>query len=257
MPRIKLLAFGLVAAMVAGPLKPLQASPAAPDPVTKLEARFRIYKLDDRIRGQRERVAKAESAHTLSARQGKDCMATLDGVAEKMKAEAAANGSRRTMTKEQYDAYNAALDANAEAISEEKQFFYYYGTFYDVGQGYAYAYDPYADAAAPSPKVAPDSETHPRIFELKERIRSQRQRIGQGLKDGLLSPDQAKTGAGVLDGLDAKMRADYKAGGSASMTRTQYNAYNTALDANAAVLHEQKHPYYYYAPERAAYRYWF
>ncbi len=222
----------------------------------KKEAHRRIVKLKDRIGNQRERIDQGLEANTLTADQAQASRDVLDKVVKQMKDERAANGSKKVMKKEQYDAYNTLLDANSNGINEEKQYFYYYGPYVDYGADYSYYYDPYTVEGAPTPSMTALEETHPRIFELKERIQGQRERIDKELTANTLTEDQAKGCRDVLASVENQIKMDYKANGSMKMTKEQYLAYNATLDVNSSIIHEGKQYYYYYGPYYDQYQYW-
>jgi hypothetical protein len=168
-----------------------------------------------------------------------------------MKAEHKANGAMKTMKKEQYEAYNSSLDANSTSINEEKQYFYYYGPYADYGPYYNYYYDAYPGVGAPVTDVTVLEKSHPRIFELNARIKSQRDRINQGVDENTLTKDQASTCREVLNSVEKQMKADYATNGSKksmTLTKDQYTAFNTSLDANSNFIHEEKQYFYYYGP---------
>jgi hypothetical protein len=219
-------------------------------------AHLRIVKLKDRILSQREQIRKDLKANSLTTDQAQACREVLNKVEDQMKTEHKANGSKKTMSKDQYAAYNSSLDANSAAINEEKQYYYYYGPYADYGPYYNYYYDAYPAAGAPTPSVTAMGEEHPRIFELKQRIQSQRERIDQGLTANSLTGDEAKGCRDVLASVENQMKTDYKANGSKTMTREQYAGYNATLDTNSAVIHEEKQYFYYYGPYYDQYRYW-
>jgi len=229
---------------------------SGPSIVGKAVAHYRIFRLKDRIKNQRERIDQGLTHNTLTTGEAQADRVVLDSVMGKMKTEAAANGSKMVMSKEQYAAYNTALDANSATIKEEKQYFYYYGPYSDSGTDYSYYHDTYAVPAAPAPSASEMKSMNPKIFELKDRIRSQRARITQGLKDGTLTATEAQAGRDVLTSVDKQMTADYKNAGSKNMTKEQYSLYNTTLDENSTVLHEERSYYYYYTPYYDRYSYW-
>jgi hypothetical protein len=218
----------------------------SPHAALKKAAHQRIVKLIDRIENQRQRIDQDLAANTLTLDQAQSCRAVLDTVVSQMKAEQKANGAKKTMSKDQYTAYNASLDANSKTINEEKQYFYYYGPYADSGPYYDYQYNNYPVDGAPDLTVTPADTKYPRIFELKERIANQSERITEGLNDNTLTADQAAACRDVLTTLQNQMKSDYQADGSRNMTREQYDAYNTSLDANSVFLREEKQPYYYY-----------
>jgi regulator of replication initiation timing len=227
------------------------AGTVAKQAAVKKVARSRIIKLNDRIKNQRERIDQGLTENTLTMAQAKACRDVLSSVDDKMKAEHKANGTKKTMKKEQYDAYNSSLDANSQCINEDKQYFYYYGPYADYGPYYNYYYDAYPGSGAPVTDVSALEKAHPRIFELNARIKSQQDRIDQGVKENTLTQDQATSCREVLNTVEKQMKSDYKANGSKKsmiLTKDQYTAFNTSLDANSAFIHEQKQYFYYYGP---------
>jgi hypothetical protein len=101
-----------------------------------------------------------------------------------------------------------------------------------------------AQTAAP---MAAHKVARARIFELKDRIKSQRERIVMGLQDGSLTPAQAQSCRDVLDVVAMQIHDEAKANGARkTMRHEKYEAYNTSLDVNSAFIHEQKQNYYYY-----------
>jgi hypothetical protein len=91
----------------------------------------RIFALKDRIKSQRARIAQGLTDSTISRQHAQDCTNVLDGVETDLKAQSSANGPYYHMRREVYDAYNSRLDVNSAFISEKKQSYYYYGTYYD------------------------------------------------------------------------------------------------------------------------------
>jgi hypothetical protein len=219
-------------------------------------AHLRIVKLKDRIQNQRVRIALGLKNNTLTADQAASCGTVLTTIQDQMKKEREANGSKKTMSQDQYAAYNTSLDANSSLIKEEKQYFYYYGPYADNGPTYDYYYDEYPVSGSPTPSVSALEKSTPMIFELKQRIADQRTRIDSGLADNQLTPDQASACRVVLKSVESQMKADYKANNSKKMTRDQYTAYNASLDANSSFIHEEKQYYYYYDPYYDQYSYW-
>jgi hypothetical protein len=256
----RLFASALVISGAAGLFFPgaARASDGTPHPgvIAKAESHYRIFMLKDRIKNQRERIDKGLAENTLTADEAKGDRDVIDDVAGRIKAEAKANGAKKTMSKDQYEAYNASLDANSAKIREERQFYYYYGPFADVGPDYSYYYDPFAGPSAAAPSKSAMEMKHPRILELKDRIKNQRARIDRGLNDGSLTGDDAKASRMVLDKLEARINAERKANGTKIMTKERYDSYNTDLDVNSAVLHEEKGNFYYYGPYYDRYSYW-
>ncbi|HXL72388.1 MAG TPA: hypothetical protein VN963_02075 [bacterium] len=213
---------------------------------TKEMGYVRIVTLDDRIKNQRLRIAKGLTSGTLTADQAAACGAILDSMDNQMKAEYAANGPRKIMTRDNYDAYNTTLDANSSVIHEQKQYFYYYGPYADQGPDYDYYYDAYAAAGAPTPSVSDLAKANPRMFELKDRLAGQRARIQGDLDAKTLTEDQAKNCNGVLDSVEDQIKTDFTANGSHKLTRDQYAGLNAMLDANSTLIQESRQYYYYY-----------
>jgi hypothetical protein len=248
------LVIALLAVGGMGFVSALEAQPVAgsnSDPVKK-EARQRIVEMKDRIRNQRVRIHQDLEARRLTAGQARDCREVLDHVENRMKAGHEAKGPLEAMGKEQYDADNLSLDSNSAVIREEKQYFYYYGPY--AGDGPNYDDDPVEGAAGPS--VGTMEERHPRIVELKDRIRSQRERIDQGLTADRLTGTEAKECREILNSVAGQMKRDYRANGSMNLTSEQYDGYNTVLDVNSTVIHEERQYFYYYGRHYGQNRYW-
>jgi hypothetical protein len=95
-------------------------------------------------------------------------------------------------------------------------------------------------AQAATPGLSAKEEAHPRIYEVKDRIKKQQKRIDQGLKAKTLTDDQAKACREVLKSVKTQMKADYKTNGSKKLNEDQTAELNKLLDANSAALHEEK-----------------
>jgi len=93
---------------------------------------------------------------------------------------------------------------------------------------------------APTPSVSAKEAAHPRIHEVVTRIKNQRSRIDDGLKDKTLTEDQAKACLDVLKSAMTQMKADYKTNGSKNLTEDQTEMLNKLLDVNSSTLHEEK-----------------
>jgi ABC-type proline/glycine betaine transport system substrate-binding protein len=101
---------------------------------------------------------------------------------------------------------------------------------------------------AQEPSVTETQENHPMIFELKDRIKNQNERIDQGLNNNTLSVDQANACRAVLESVEKQMKGDYKTNGPKKLTREEYTALNSSLDVNSATIREEKQYFYYYDP---------
>jgi len=232
------------------------ATPVVKHMSEKKPAHLRIVQLKDRIKNQMARIKQGLNDGTLAAADADACRAVLNSVQSKMKDEHTADGSKKTMSKETYDAYNTSLDANSAAIKEDKQYFYYYGPYVDYGPEYDYYYDSYPVAGAPTPSVTGMEETHPRIYELKERIKNQRERIQTGLTNNTLTSDQAKNCGMALKSAEDQMTADFKTNGSDKLTKDQFTALNASLDSNSTFIQENKQYFYYYDDPSYVQYYW-
>jgi hypothetical protein len=233
---------GFVCAQDAAPVVTQHAKHVA---VKKL-ARLRIVYLKDRIENQRKRITRGLNAGTLTGDQAAVSRGILDNVESKMKAERLANGAKKTIARETYEAYNASLDANSSLINERRAYFYYYGPYADSGPYYDYYYDAYAAAGSPTPAYSALEKSNPRMFELRDRLAGQRARIQRDLNAHSLTAGQAKTCDGVLDSVENQMKTDLAANGSHHLTLDQYEGLNSMLDANSTLIQESRRYYYYY-----------
>src|SRR5665213_159621 len=251
-----LLIVSLFAAGSMGLASAQDATPVVKHVSEKKSAHLRIVQLRDRINNQSARIKQGLNDRTLAVADADACRAVLNTVQSEMKAEHEANGSKKIMSKDSYDAYNTSLDANSAAIHEDKQYFYYYGPYVDYGPTYDYYYDSYPVVGAPTPSVSGMEETHPRIYELKERIKNQRERIQQGLTNNTLTGDQAKNCGMDLKSIEDQMTADFKTNGSNKLTKDQFTAFNASLDSNSTFIQENKQYFYYYDDPSYVQYYW-
>jgi hypothetical protein len=222
-----------------------------------------IFELGDRIQNQRIRIALGLDNNTLTADEAASCTKVLDSVEGQLKADYKTNGSQKAMKlkRDQYFALNALLDSNSVVIHEEKQNFYSYDPYFNgYGGYYDYYYGDYPAADQSAFRVSSTEENHPMIFELRDRIANQRDRIDEGLYNNTLTGGQVSACRKVLTSVEKKMKADYKSNGSNDkkmrLTKEQYLAFNTTLDSNSTVIHEEKQSFYYYGPYYDSYWYW-
>lgn len=223
---------------------------------TKEMGHDRIVTLQDRIESQRQRIVQGLTDHRLTAEQAETCRMNLDSVENKMKDERQANGPKKIMRREVYDAYNTALDANSNLVGEQRQYFYYYGPVADSGPYYDYYYDAYPRVGSPTPDVSSLEKTEPRIFELRTRIKAQRARIQQALDNHGLTSGQAANCGVILNGVEQQMKKDYEANHSNKLTRAQYTSLNNSLDKNSDLIQESKQYFYYYDDPNYVQYYW-
>jgi hypothetical protein len=213
-----------------------------------------IFELRDRIQNQRERIDQGVTGNTITMEVATSFRGVLKSVEKQMKEDYQANGPKKSMelTSEQYSALNAKLDENSKIIHEMKRTFYYYDSYFD----HYNSQFPVSDTK--NTGISEAEKDHPMIFELRDRIQHQRERVDQGVKDRTITVDQAANCREVLRTLEGKMKADYKANGSQQrmkLTKEQYLAFNTKLDTNSIVIHEGKLFFYYYGPYYD--QYWF
>ncbi len=225
-----------------------------PDVSTMEENHPMIFELRDRIQNQRDRINRGVDDNTITMEVATTFRGVLESVEKQMKIDYKSNGSEKLMklTRDQFITLNTLLDSNSKTIHEMKQTFYYYDPYFN------HYYDDLTVSDASSDRVPALEESHPMIFELRDRIRNQRDRIDEGLKAKTLSEDQAASCREVLQSVEKKMGNDYKSNGQAKrmkLTREQYLACNTTLDTNSIAIHEGKQFFYFYGPYYN--QYWF
>jgi len=242
-------AFLVIAVIAAGSMGSVSAQDATPVAAKHIAAgkltHMRIFYLKDRIQNQRERIDAGLTAGTLTAAQAEACRVLLDAAENSMKADHTAYPNK-LMTKDTYENYNAQLDRNSVLIKEEKRYFYYYGPYADQSPNYAYYYDVYPVAVAPTAAFSGLEKSNPGMFELKDRVAGQRTRIQMDITANTLTGGQAKNCDAVLDSAESQIKTDFTANGRHRLTKDQYVSLNTTLDANAAFIQENRQYYYYY-----------
>jgi len=206
-----------------------------------------IFELRDRIKNQREQIDRGVEGNTITMEVATTFRGILGTVEKQMKADYKTNGPQKGMklTPDQYTALNNLLDSNSQTIHEMKRYFYYYDPYFD---NYDSAY-PVSDS--PRTQVSALEEAHPMIYELRDRIQHQRDRIDQEARDRTMTVDQAANCREVLTSVEKQMKTDFKANGTQKkmrLTKEQYVAFNNKLDTNSIVIHEGKLFFYYYGP---------
>jgi hypothetical protein len=121
----------LVSVFLAGSAGWVWAQNAMPVSAGDQPLHMRIFELKGRIKAQRDRIAEGLKDNTITKSRAEDCLNVLDGVENDIKAESAANGPNRFMRREKYDSYNQRLDMNSAFVREHRQYYYYYGNYYD------------------------------------------------------------------------------------------------------------------------------
>lgn len=82
---------------------------------------------------------------------------------------------------------------------------------------------------------------HPRRNEVNKRVRNQRARIHQGVKNGTLTQQQANQLKANDRAIKVQEHADVKANGG-YLTKSQQQQFNQEENANSAMIHDEKHP---------------
>jgi hypothetical protein len=238
---------GFVSAQEARPA----ARPSAK--AARKEARPRIVQLEDRVRNQRHQVRRDLIVDKLTAVQAQACDAFLDSLESQMKEENKANGWKNAMPNDRYEYYEASLDANNAVVDKKKQYGYRYGPYADRATDFTYYGNPHHVQGVPIPSVTAMEAAEPRVFELKDRIHQQRERIDQGLNAKSLTGDEAKGCRDVLASVEGRMKSVFRANHSKTMTREQFAVFAATLDTNSKVIDEEKHYYGHYHDQ---YTYW-
>jgi hypothetical protein len=82
---------------------------------------------------------------------------------------------------------------------------------------------------------------HPRRNEVNKRVKNQRRRINQGLKNGSLTTQQAQQLRSNDNAIKAQEHADVKANGG-SLTKPEQRQLNQEENANSKMIYDEKHP---------------
>jgi hypothetical protein len=81
---------------------------------------------------------------------------------------------------------------------------------------------------------------HPRREEVNDRVRNERKRIKEGVKNGSISKDEAKKMRGELKGIKAQERAEVKANGG-HLTKGEQVQLNKEENGVSKQIAEEKH----------------
>ncbi len=81
---------------------------------------------------------------------------------------------------------------------------------------------------------------HPRRNEVNQRVKNQRQRINQGLKNGTLTPQQAQQLRANDRAIKLQEHAEVKANGG-YLTKQQQQQLNQEENANSKLIYDEKH----------------
>ena len=84
-------------------------------------------------------------------------------------------------------------------------------------------------------------QNHPRRNEVNQRVKNQRERINQGVKNGTLTADQAKQLRANDRAIKKQEHAEVKANGG-YLTKKQQKQLNQEENANSKLIHDEKHP---------------
>ena len=85
------------------------------------------------------------------------------------------------------------------------------------------------------------AKEHPRRNEVNQRVKNERKRINQGLKDGTLTPEQAKQLRANNRAIKKQEHAEVKAN-KGHLTKAQKKQLNQELNANSQLIHNEKNP---------------
>lgn len=98
-----------------------------------------------------------------------------------------------------------------------------------------------APAATPAPAETPAMNKmmkgeHPRIHEVRERLKRQHMRIMAAVKAGKLTQDEGKTLHEKVKSIGDEMRADIKSNGKTELTEDQFKQLNDELNTNSEAI---------------------
>jgi len=82
---------------------------------------------------------------------------------------------------------------------------------------------------------------HPRRNEVNKRVKNQRKRINKDVKNGSLTPDQAKQLKANDTAIKQQEHAEVKANGG-YITKDQQKQLNQEENANSKLIHDEAHP---------------
>jgi hypothetical protein len=85
------------------------------------------------------------------------------------------------------------------------------------------------------------AKKHPRRNEVNQRTKNERKRINEGLKDGTLTPEQAKQLRANDRAIKKQEHAEVKANGG-HLTKAQQKQLNQELNANSQLIRNEKNP---------------
>jgi hypothetical protein len=85
------------------------------------------------------------------------------------------------------------------------------------------------------------AKKHPRRREVNKRVRNQRARINQGLKNGTLTQQQSQQLRANDNAIKAQEHADVKANGG-YLTKPEQKQLNQEENANSKLIYDEKHP---------------
>jgi hypothetical protein len=85
------------------------------------------------------------------------------------------------------------------------------------------------------------AKRHPRRNQVNKRVKNQRARINQGLKNGTLTQQQAQQLRSNDAAIKAQEHADVKANGG-YLTKQEQGQINQEENANSKLIYDEKHP---------------
>ena len=85
------------------------------------------------------------------------------------------------------------------------------------------------------------AKKHPRRNQVNKRVKNQRARINQGLKNGTLTPQEAQQLRSNDNAIKTQEHADVKANGG-YLTKPEQRQLNQEENANSKLIQDEKHP---------------
>lgn len=164
----------------------------------------RREEVNERIRNENRRITRLLKEGKITQAQADKMRGELKGVKAEEKAEVKANGGY--LTKPEQKQLNQQLNQDGRQISHDKK--------YDA--------------------------KHPRIKEVNNRIDNQEDRINAGVKDGQLTPAEAKQLRGEEAGVKAEEKAEIKANGG-HLTKSEQEQMNQELNQDSKQIYDDRH----------------
>ena len=85
------------------------------------------------------------------------------------------------------------------------------------------------------------AQNHPRRNQVNQRVKNQRRRINQGVRDGQLTTGQARQLRHNLNEMKEQEHKDVRENGG-YLTKDEQKQFNQEENANSALIHDERHP---------------